>query len=158
MDSKLTENEILFCELYVNGSAPYGGNAAKCYSEAFKCESKHTKHLALTLLAREDIQEYLKKLEGNPYEEAKYMKKFLTENLIHIIEETSTAQYQDRRGTKLSPAPLRSVAVSATKALMEMYPVKEAQVNKLNIEGAGEGGITFNVIVPEQVKQDSNNH
>ena len=67
------------------------------------------------------------------------------------------AQYTDRRGTKLSPAPLRSVAVSATKALMEMYPVKEAQVNKLNIEGAGEGGITFNVIVPEQVKQDPNN-
>ena len=84
------------------------------------------------------------------------MKKFLTENLVHIIEETSTAEYRDRRGTRLSPAPLRSVAVSATKALMEMYPVKEAQVSKLNIEGGGEGGITFNVIVPEQSKPESN--
>ena len=150
MDSKLTENEILFCELYVNGSAPYAGNAAKCYSEVFKCDSKHTKHLAKQLLMREDIQAFLKELD------AKFMKKFLTENLIHIIEETSVAEYRDRRGTKLSPAPLRSVAVSATKALMEMYPVKEAQVNKLNIEGAGEGGITFNVIVPEQPKSDLN--
>lgn len=155
MDSKLTENEILFCELYVNGCAPYAGNAAKCYSEVFKCDSKKTKHLAKQLLIREDIQAYLKELEDMTYEETKYMKKFLTENLIHIIEETSTAEYRDRRGTKLSPAPLRSVAVSASKALMEMYPVKEAQVNKLNIEGGGEGGITFNVIVPEQSKPET---
>lgn len=155
MDFKLTENEILFCELYANGSAPFAGNAARCYSEVFHCDSKQVKHLAKQLIAREDIQNYLKELESSTYDEAKYMKKFLTENLIHIIEETSVAQYHDRRGTKLSPAPLRSVAVSATKALMEMYPVKEAQVNKLNIEGAGEGGITFNVIVPEQNNQDS---
>lgn len=154
MDSKLTEKEILFCELYANGSAPFAGNAAKCYSEVFHCDSKQAKHLAKQIIAREDIQAYLNELEGLTYEEAKYMKKFLTENLIHIIEETSTAQYHDRRGTMLSPAPLRSVAVSATKALMEMYPVKEAQVNKLNIEGAGEGGITFNVIVPEQTNQE----
>lgn len=155
MDFKLTENEILFCELYANGSAPFAGNVARCYSEVFHCDSKQAKHLAKQLIAREDIQNYLKELENSTYDEAKYMKKFLTENLIHIIEETSVAQYHDRRGTKLSPAPLRSVAVSATKALMEMYPVKEAQVNKLNIEGAGEGGITFNVIVPEQNNQDS---
>ena len=156
MDSKLTEKEILFCELYVNGNAPYAGNAAKCYSEVFSCDPRRTKHLAATLLMREDIQEYIKELEGMSHDEAKFMKKFLTENLIHIIEETSTAVYYDRRGTKLSPAPLRSVAVNASKALMEMYPVKEAQISKLNIEGGGEGGITFNVIVPEQPKQDPN--
>jgi hypothetical protein len=44
---------------------------------------------------------------------------------------------------------MRSVAVNASKALMDMYPIKEAQVSKVNIEGGGEGGITFNVIVPE---------
>ena len=65
MDSKLPENEILFCELYVNGSAPYAGNAAKCYSEVFKCDSKHTKHLAKQLLMREDIQAFLKELDEN---------------------------------------------------------------------------------------------
>lgn len=155
MDSTLTEKELLFCELYINGSAPYAGNPAKCYSEAFKCDSIKAKSLARSLLVREDIKSYIEELDAMYQEEAKYMKKFLTENLMHIIEETSVAEYHDRRGTKLSPAPLRSVAVSASKALMEMYPVKEAQVSKLNIEGACEGGITFNVIVPE--KQIDNN-
>ena len=61
--------------------------------------------------------------------------------------------YMDRRGTRLSPAPLRSVAVGASKALMDLYPVKEAQKHELSIGGAGEGGITFNVIVPEQAKE-----
>ena len=81
------------------------------------------------------------------------MKRFLTANLKHIIEETSRDIYYDRRGKALSPAALRSVAVSASKALMEMYPVKESQVNKFEINGGGESGITFNVIVPEQKSQ-----
>jgi hypothetical protein len=146
----LSKEEEMFCQLYVNGTAPYAGNATKCYAEVFNCEQKMAKHLALRLLGKEGVQGYLKELEGMSFEEARYMKKYLSENLIRIIEETSTAQYRDRRGTLLSPAPLRSVAVSAIKALMEMHPVKEAQLSKLNIEGAGEGGITFNVIVPEQ--------
>lgn len=148
MNTNLTEQEKLFCELFINGSAPYAGNAAKCYVEAFQCDPLKAKHLAKTLLMREDIQQFIEELEAMSDCDTKTMKKFLTANLVHIIEETSTAVYHDRRGTELSPAPLRSVAVSATKALMEMYPVKEAQVSKLNIEGAGEGGITFNVIVP----------
>ena len=87
--------------------------------------------------------------------ETTHMKKFLTENLKHIIEETSTAVYRDRRGNKLSPAALRSVAVAASKTLMDMYPVKEAQVSKLNIEGGGENGIVFNVIVPESKPKEN---
>lgn len=90
-----------------------------------------------------------------PYEEAKYMKVFLRENLTSIVEECAGTEYRDRKGTLLSPAALRSVAVNASKALMELYPVKEAQVSKINIDGAGEGGITFNVIMPEQPKQES---
>lgn len=147
MNTNLTEKEKLFCELFVNGNAPYAGNAAKCYAEAFGDNSLTSKHSAKSLLIREDIQQYIEELEGMQDYDAKNMKKFLTASLIRIVEEASTAEYQDRRGTKLSPAPLRSVAVSASKALMEMYPVKEAQVSKLNIEG-GEGGVTFNVIVP----------
>lgn len=153
--NNLTENEKLFCELFVSGSAPYAGNSAKCYEEVFQVSSKRANYFARKMLSRSDIQEYVEELNSMAYEEGKYMKKFLTENLMHIIQETSTAEYRDRRGTKLSPAPLRSVAVSASKALMEMYPVKEAQVNKLNIEGNGEGGIIFNVIVPEQPKEDN---
>lgn len=149
MNTNLSEQEILFCELYINGNAPYAGNAAKCYEEAFQCSSIKTKHLAKTLLAREDIQQLISKLKEISDRDAEDIKRYLTENLIHIIDEASTAQYVDRFGQLLSPAPLRSVAVSAAKALMEMYPVRKAQVNKLNIESNGEGSITFNVIVPE---------
>ena len=31
-NNKLTDQEILFCDLYANGEAPYGGNAARCYN------------------------------------------------------------------------------------------------------------------------------
>jgi len=146
----LTDQEILFCDLYANGEAPYGGNAARCYKEVFGDRTHRTKSLATRMLARPEIQEYLKSLDELPYEEAKYMKTFLRENLVSIIKECSSAEYRDRRGTLQSPAALRSVAVNASKALMDLYPVKEANVSKINIDGAGEGGITFNVIMPDQ--------
>lgn len=83
------------------------------------------------------------------------LKARLTEKLLHIIDETSTAKYTDRRGTELSPAPLRSVAVQASKALMEMYPVKVAQESKVELKGNGDSGIVFNVICP-QSNNDNN--
>lgn len=153
-NNTLTEQEQFFCELFVNGEAPYGGNAARCYQEVFNDTSRLSKNRASRMLARPEIQEYLKSLDGLTYEEAKYMKILLRENLISIINECSQAEYRDKKGTLLSPAALRSVAVNASKALMELYPVKAAHESKLSIEGAGEGGITFNVIMPEQTKKD----
>lgn len=150
---KLTDQEKTFCELYVNGCDPFCGNAQKCYEEAFVISSHTSKGKAKRLLAQKHIQDYISEIDSLGYNENEFLKKRLTEKLLHIIDETSTAEYYDRRGTKLSPAPLRSVAVQATKALMEIHPIKEAQVNKLNIEGAGEGGVVFNVIVPSP-KQD----
>lgn len=152
MKDKLTEQEVMFCQLYVNGVQPYLGDLVESYKEAFGINKsdKLIRQKAKELINKEDVREYIKELSDMSSEEAAALKQFLTENLINIIKETSTAVYRDRRGTKLSPAPLRSVAVNASKALMDMYPIKEAQVNKLNIEGSGEGGITFNVIVPEQ--------
>lgn len=146
---QLSDQEILFCELYANGEAPFGGDAARCYQEVFNDSSRQAKTRATRLLARSDIQEYLKSLDELTYEESKYMKTFLRENLTSIVRECATAEFRDRKGILLSPAALRSVAVNAMKALMDLYPVKEAQVNKLSIDGAGEGGITFNVIMPE---------
>lgn len=154
MEVKLTREEQLFCELYANGDAPFAGNAAKCYEEAFNVSGGNIRAKAIRFLARNDIQEYLNELDKLTFEEAKYMKKFLTQSLSKIVEECSTAQYVNRKGALISPAPLRSVAVSASKALMDMYPVKEAQ--RLNIEGDDEGGgITFNLIMPEQQKEDT---
>lgn len=154
-NTNLTDQEILFCDLFAHGEAPFGGNAARCYQEVFNDTSKRTKSRAARLLARPEIQEYLKSLDELTYEEAKYMKTFLRENLISIIEVCSTAELRDRKGVIQSPAAMRSIAVNAVKALMELYPVKAAQENKLKIEGSGEGGITFNVIMPEQPKQES---
>ena len=155
MDSKLTKEEILFCELYANGDAPFAGNPSRCWEEAFNDSNGNVRNKALKFLAREDVQKYLKELEKLSYEEAKYMKKFLTRNRAKIVEECSSKENTNRKGQVISPAPLRSVAVSASKALMDMYPVKEAQ--KLSIEGGEEGGITFNVIMPEQKKDEQNN-
>lgn len=152
---KLTDQEILFCDLFANGEAPFGGNAAKCYQEVFNDTSKRVKSRATRMLARPEIQEYLKSLDELTYEEAKYIKTFLRENLISIIEECSSAELRDRKGVLQSPAAMRSIAVNASKALMELYPVKAAQENKLKIEGSGDGSITFNVIMPEQPKQES---
>lgn len=154
-NTNLTDQEILFCDLFAHGEAPFGGNAARCYQEVFNDTSKRTKSRAAHLLARPEIQEYLKSLDELTYEEAKYMKTFLRENLISIIEECSTAELRDRKGVIQSPAAMRSIAVNAVKVLAELYPVKAAQKSKLKIEGSGEGGITFNVIMPEQPKQES---
>ncbi len=149
---EISKQERIFCELFINGCAPYGGNAERCYVGAFKTDPNDNlnNHHAKMLLKEERIAKYIAELEALSAEEAKDMKRFLTANLKRIIEETSEGSYTDRRGVVQSPAALRGVAVSAAKALMEMYPIKEAQVNKLNINGGNEGGggITFNVIVP----------
>lgn len=154
-ETKLTDKEQLFCELFMNGAAPYAGNALKCYQAVFESDDMQDNLNAKKMLARDDIKAFMAELEDYNAQETAHMKQFLTENLKHIIEETSTAVYRDRRGNKLSPAALRSVAVTASKALMDMYPVKEAQVSKLNIEGGGENGIVFNVIVPDSKPKEN---
>lgn len=148
----LTKEEQLFCELYANGDAPFAGNATKCYIEAFGSNTGNVRNKALRFLAREDVREYLNELEKLGYEETKYMKKFLTQNLMKITNECANMENVNRKGQVISPAPLRSVAVTAAKALMDMYPVKEAQ--KLSIEGEGEGGIVFNVVMPGKPKEE----
>lgn len=148
--NQLTEQEQKFCELYANGTAPYAGNAYKCYSEIFEDDSPLARNRAKKLLTKPEIIDYLKTVSEYGKDEAENIKQYLTQNLMRIIDEASSAQYRDRRGTLLSPAPLRSVAVNASKALMDMYPVKESQNTNVTIGSAdGATGITFNVIVPE---------
>lgn len=151
-DIALTEQEKNFCLLYMCGSAPYGGNAEKCYQGAFGDKSLYTLSRAKRLLKKPHIQDFMAILEEESREEAKDIKRYLTRTLMRIIDDCSEAEYRDRNGVVLNPAAMRSVAVNASKALMEMYPVKEAQVSKLKIGGEGEGesgpSVTFNVIVP----------
>lgn len=152
--SKLNKQEEMFCNLFVNGTAPYAGNSTKCYSEVFGEKGPLTKSKAKELLSREYIQEHIAKLEEVTLDEAKAIKRYLTENLMSIIDETANASFTDRFGTKLSPAPMRSVAVQASKALMELYPVKETQ--KISLEAEDGGGIVFNVVVPDKPKDSEN--
>lgn len=144
----LTQQELDFCELYVNGSPKFVGDAGKCYKEAFATKHRY-RQAGRELLLRDDIQDYLGRLQTMVDKENRNMKLYLTANLKSLIAETTTAQYYDRNGTRLSVAPLRSVAVGAMKLLADMYPVKEAQVNELNINGTDGAAITFNVVVPE---------
>ena len=151
----LSQQEKDFCELYVFGCDPYTGNARKCYEELFEESSRTSLKCARELMSREDVSEYLTQLRTIANYNNADLKARLTEKLLHIIDETSTATYTDRRGTELSPAPLRSVAVQAAKALMELHPVKVAQESKLELTGGeGNAGITFNVIVPEKNPQN----
>ena len=151
----LNKQEIDFCELFIFGCDPYAGNARKCYEDIFYDSSHTSLRKEKQLMARDDVQEYINQLRAIANYETADLKARLTEKLLHIIDETSTAKYTDRRGTELSPAPLRSVAVQASKALMEMYPVKVAQESKVELKGNGDSGIVFNVIVP-QSNNDNN--
>lgn len=152
----LSQKEKDFCELYIFGCDPYTGNARKCYEEIFLCASRTSLKKARELMAREDVSEYLTNLRKIANYENADLKSRLTEKLMHIMEETSTAQYTDRRGTKLSVAPLRSVAVQAAKAVMEIHGIKAAQESKLELTGGeGNAGITFNVIVPQEKPKDT---
>lgn len=152
--NSLNKQELDFCELFIFGCDPYAGNARKCYEDIFHDSSCTSLGKAKQLMAREDIKQYIEQLRITANYETADLKARLTEKLLHIIDETSTAEYMDRRGTKLSPAPLRSVAVQATKALMEMYPVKVAQESKVELKGNGDGGIVFNVIVPQEQQKE----
>lgn len=152
-NNQLSEAEITFCELYINGLAPYAGNALKCYEDVFGVKGMKTRTKAVKLLSDPRIEAYINELESLNAFDNKRKREFIARHLEGIIEETSTAQYRDRKGLLISPAALRSVCVQAMKLYSDLYPVKEAQVNKLSIEG-GDGGVTFNVIVPQTKKDD----
>lgn len=160
-ENKITNQEKKFCEYYMKGSAPYAGNASLCYLRVFAPETTNPTSEELTLanikatelFLKEEVKEYIDLLSVTSYKENEAVKRYIAESLKTIINETSTAQYRDRKGTALSPAPLRSVAVSAAKALAELYPIKATQTHQLNI-GDGEAGVTFNLIVPN----NSNNN
>lgn len=156
--STLSKQEADFCELYVLGCAPYTGNAKKCHEDVFKSKGPESKRLGCELLMRDDVSEYVSRLNKLVARESSDIKSRLTENLTRIMEETATAVYRDKRNIPLSPAPLRSVSVMAAKALMEMYPVKVAQENKLELSAGkdGENGITLNFVMPKQEKPQDN--
>ena len=160
-DFNLDDKEELFCELFINGGALFAGNAEKCYREAFGELELHPAIRAKQLLQKNGIQEYMNAIDVDDPNEARHLKKFLTANLMSIIEETSTDSFQDRFGTVQSTAPLRAVAVAASKTLADLYSLRKAPYDKeedsREKSNGNRGGVTFNVVVPvAQASPDSN--
>lgn len=151
----LTSEQEQFCQLYVCGGVKFAGQLAKCYKEVFDEDYQDVNRQARQLVREPAIMARIKELAADMANETESIaiKMQITETLRSIMEETSNNNYTDRFGNKLSPAPLRAVAVNAAKALMELYPVKHANDTKLRIEGTN-GGVVFNVIVPVREEQN----
>lgn len=152
---QITEEEAKFCLLYVNGVPPYIGNARECYKMVYhEADNAIAMAKAKELLASENIQGRIKQLREHTIYTAAELRPRLTETLTKVMEECAVAEYTDKDGTQLSPAALRAVSVNAAGKLMDMYGIKEDIAHEVRLSGKDgkSSGITFNVIVPEQVK------
>ncbi|WP_291598980.1 hypothetical protein [Bacteroides sp.] len=152
-ETALTAQEEDFCNLYIYGDMDFAGQHRKCYEEIFG-ETGNVAVASRRLLGKPQIMARIKELSALVQNDTETLavKLQVAETLKAVMEETSSAAYSDKFGVSLSPAPLRAVSVNAAKALMDLYPIKHAQEAKLRIEG--EGGVVFNVIVPEAKPRD----
>lgn len=169
-NNKLTDLEEKFCIVYACGPSPYNGNAKMTYDLVFKgetgllydptaIEEKAHKQVATSiavrkLMCRDDIRDRIDQIQSESLVNATTLRPRLTETLLKIVDECSTLTVEDRFGTPMSPAALRSVAVNAISKLTDMYGIKEDIAHKVMLEGADGDGITFNLIVPESNKDN----
>lgn len=174
-NSKLTDLEEKFCLVFACGPAPYNGNAALTYDLVFKGKTGRffdpeaklgkegimaevdTSLLVRQLMVRDDIKDRIDQLQSESVVNASTLRPRLTETLLKIADECSTMTYEDRFGTKLSPAALRSVAVNAISKLTDMYGIKEDIAHKVTLEGTDGEGITFNLVMPQQNNENTLN-
>ena len=149
-NNKLTEKERRFCELFVDGDKDFAGRAEACYDEVFG-EQQYSFITARKLLAEDRIRSNIKQMvDGKDTEsEAIAIKLQVAETLRSIMSEASKNEYVDKFGVPVSPAPLRAVSVNAAKALMEIFPISNAQTQTAKSESGG--NIIFNVVVPQTV-------
>lgn len=155
-EKRLTEEELQFCELYVNGGLEFAGRPKRCYVEVFGEKAvKHPNASANYLMNKPHVLAHIKALlSSERFEmETAAIKLQVTETLKAVMDETATTDYTDRFGVPLSPAPLRAVSVNAAKALMEIFPIKHKEESRLRIEGS-DGNVIFNVIVPQNPTHD----
>lgn len=155
-EKPLTEQESQFCELYVNGGLEFAGRPKKCYVEVFGEKAvKNPNASANYLMNKPHVLRHIKELLSSERFEMETMavKLQVTETLKAVMDETATKDYTDRFGVPLSPAPLRAVSVNAAKALMEIFPIKHKEENRLRIEGS-DGNVIFNVVVPTNPPKD----
>ncbi len=150
---KLTDKEIRFCELFVDGDKDFAGRAEACYTEVFG-EKQYGIIAARQLLAKAHIKAHIKQLieDKDTESEVIAIRLQVAETLRSIMSEAAKGEYIDRFGVPMSPAPLRAVSVNAAKALMDIFPISNAQTQTIKNEGSG--NIIFNVVVPQTVVND----
>lgn len=156
-ENNLTELEKKFCLIYVAGPVPYVGNEVRCYQLVFNESTtipKGEAEIELSieaneLMGKEEVKEYIDKLNAANMVNAASLRPRLTQTLLKIMEECSSSTYEDKFGTPISPAALRAVAVNAASKLTEMYGIKEDIAHTVNFSGANGDGITFNLIAPQ---------
>lgn len=157
IETTLSEAEKKFCLIYTNGPTPYVGNEVRCYQLVFNdstYEPTGEQEIEVSLQAhefmtREDVKEYIDKINAISIVNAASLKPRITQTLLKVMDECATAKYTDKWGVELSPAALRSVAVNAADKLTNMYGIKEDIAHKIQLEGADGEGITFNLIAPQ---------
>ena len=155
--TNLSEQEQKFCLIYTNGPAPYVGNEVRCWQLVFNdstYEPTGEEEIEVSLKAhefmgRDDVKEYIDKLSALNVVNATTLRPRLTQTLLNIADECATATFEDKFGTPISPAALRSVSVNAIKTLTDMYGIKEDIAHKVMLEGSDGEGITFNLIAPQ---------
>ena len=155
-EKPLTEQEMQFCNLYVNGGLEYAGRPKKCFVEVFgKDTVKNPYASANYLMNKPHVLAHIKALLSSERFEMETMavKLQVTETLKAVMDEAATSDYTDRFGVPLSPAALRAVSVNAAKALMDIFPIRHKEENRLRIEGS-DGNVIFNVIVPQNPMTD----
>lgn len=153
----LSDDELNFCLLFVDGCDPYKGNAAKCYhstlGKKLPDDDPLLEYKAKRVMARAEIKECIETLQEEIYDHKKAVKSRIETKLFKIMDECSEGEYYNRYGIKLSPAPLRSVALKAAKELGDLNGLhKLAKITEEDNEETFDlsAGITFNVIVPDK--------
>ena len=160
--TKLSDKEQKFCLIYTNGPAPYNGNEVRCWQLVFNGSTtlprgEEEVEIALDaskFMQRDDVKEYIDSINALSIVNASTLRPRITQTLLKIMDECSTAQYEDRWGMKIQPAAMRAVAVNAASKLTDMYGIKEDIAHKIQIEGSNGDGITFNLIAPQPTKKD----
>ena len=131
---QLSEEELQFCELYVNGGLEFAGRPKKCYVEVFgERHNKNPNAAANYLMNKPHVLAHIKSLLSSERFEMETMavKLQVTETLKAVMDETATADFTDRFGV----------------------PLSHKEESRLRIEG-GDGNVIFNVIVPTNPPQD----
>lgn len=160
--TKLSDKEQKFCLIYTNGPAPYNGNEVRCWQLVFNGSTtppRDEEEVEIALdaskfMQRDDVKEYIDSINALSIVNASTLRPRITQTLLKIMDECSTAQYEDRWGIKIQPAAMRAVAVNAASKLTDMYGIKEDIAHKIQIEGSDGDGITFNLIAPQPTKKD----